>query len=398
MEVRRRACAGLELYPILLVLHVLVPPLSPLCRFPQVHVDVGRGIAKCFSRAGEDSSFKYAEVSTSVQAAMAPDVTSVVLEGEAVAVDRNTGSILPFSAVASLSRGEKRRGAAGSATASPAPDGETSADTSVCLFVFDVLALNGKSVFQVRVWHCLSMFRRFNKVALLLLYSVQESLQARKALLQRSLVLIPGKYELARSTDLVISKDGLVTVTSTYVDDVRYIPIEELGREVGALMTAAVEGKCEGLMVKTLSGDGSVYLPGSRTKAWLKLKSDYEGMAGGDAMDVVPIGGYAYPHSVLRFEYFVNFKCISFSPFHCVSVVLLCRWRGKGKRKGLIGSFLVATYDPNSGKFSSLTKLGTGFTEADLETLSTCLDTVEGKPEDVTSTVVPDVWFKPAVV
>ncbi len=67
----------------------------------------------------------------------------------------------------------------------------------------------------------------------------------------------------------------------------------ELSAVLTAAMTDAARGDCEGLMFKTLEGAGSTYVPGSRTRAWLKLKNDYAGMPGGDTLDVVPIGGCA---------------------------------------------------------------------------------------------------------
>ena len=62
----------------------------------------------------------------------------------------------------------------------------------------------------------------------------------------------------------------------------------ELEAALLQLVQLATDGGCEGFMVKGLSGS---YQPGSRTKAWMKLKKDYAGMAGGDTLDVVPIGG-----------------------------------------------------------------------------------------------------------
>ena len=42
--------------------------------------------------------------------------------------------------------------------------------------------------------------------------------------------------------------------------------------------------------------------------------------------------------------------------------------RGKGKRTGVFGSFLLAVYDPINDQYQSITKIETGFSEEDLET------------------------------
>ena len=55
---------------------------------------------------------------------------------------------------------------------------------------------------------------------------------------------------------------------------------------------------------------------------------------------------------------------------------------------------------PRRKVYPSVTKIGTGFTDADLERLPKLLKQYEShvKPPDVESKLVPDVWYRPKVV
>jgi len=110
----------------------------------------------------------------------------------------------------------------------------------------------------------------------------------------------------------------------------------------------------EGLIAKSLSED-SVYRAGVRGWLWIKWK---------DTFDLVVIGGFY----------------------------------GKGRRSGGYGSLLCAAY--NRGKFETVTKLGTGFTDKDLAGFKRIFERVSEKPKNVIvhKQMKPDVWFKPKVV
>jgi len=82
-------------------------------------------------------------------------------------------------------------------------------------------------------------------------------------------------------------------------------------------------------------------------------------------------------------------------------LVVVGGYYGKGKRTSVYGAFLLACYDPDSEKFQTVCKLGTGFSEealkSNMETLkelemSKCRSDVDG------GGAKPDVWFEPKVV
>ncbi|SPO37342.1 probable CDC9 - DNA ligase I [Pseudozyma flocculosa] len=136
--------------------------------------------------------------------------------------------------------------------------------------------------------------------------------------------------------------------------------------EISTFLENSVKEGCEGLMVKMLDGPDSTYEPSRRSMNWLKLKKDY--LSGtGDSLDLVVIGGYY----------------------------------GKGKRTNVYGAFLLACYDADSESYQSICKIGTGFTEADLDAHYTTLKALEITSKkgyyDV-GDAKPDVYFDAKVV
>ena len=126
----------------------------------------------------------------------------------------------------------------------------------------------------------------------------------------------------------------------------------------------AIGARCEGMMAKSIS-DESIYRAGSRGFLWIKYKKDYHANLT-DSFDLVVVGAFY----------------------------------GMGKRAGRYGALLMASYDPETERYGTVCKLGTGFDDAFLDNMPNLLDKykVASKPASVDAKMIPDVWFDPAVV
>ncbi len=144
----------------------------------------------------------------------------------------------------------------------------------------------------------------------------------------------------------------------------RNIPMCIVYDEAGVEETLenSINAGCEGLMLKMPDGP---YQAGSRGSYWLKLKREYRNELG-DSLDLVVIGAFF----------------------------------GKGRRTGRYGTLLLATYDDGRDAFPSICKVGTGFTDEDLDRLYQILSarvTLKKNPR-IESEMEADVWFEPELV
>ncbi|RNJ75596.1 MAG: ATP-dependent DNA ligase [Nitrosopumilus sp. B06] len=132
--------------------------------------------------------------------------------------------------------------------------------------------------------------------------------------------------------------------------------------EVQDFMEDSINAGSEGLMLKRLD---SQYQAGARGSNWLKLKREYQNELG-DSLDLVVIGGFF----------------------------------GRGRRTGSYGTLLLATYDVDENIFTSICKVGTGFSDESLDQLYQILKpkVVIKKNPRVRSEMEPDVWFEPELV
>ena len=84
-----------------------------------------------------------------------------------------------------------------------------------------------------------------------------------------------------------------------------------------------------------------------------------------------------------------------------LDLVVVGAYHGKGKRTSVYGAFLLACYDPDSEKFQTICKIGTGFSEELLSTLYaqlSPLETAHARSDIEIGGAKPDVWFEPRVV
>ena len=126
----------------------------------------------------------------------------------------------------------------------------------------------------------------------------------------------------------------------------------------------AIESGCEGIMAKDIR-EKTQYQAGNRGFLWIKHKFDYS-EAFADNYDFVVVGGFY----------------------------------GKGRRKGTLGTILMAAYNTEEGVFETVCKLGSGFSDEDLAKITEELLAikVDSQPKDVISNLKPDVWVQPIKV
>ncbi|HUL24348.1 MAG TPA: ATP-dependent DNA ligase [Streptosporangiaceae bacterium] len=131
-----------------------------------------------------------------------------------------------------------------------------------------------------------------------------------------------------------------------------------------AAFEQAITDGCEGLVCKSVS-PAAHYQAGARGWLWIKLKRDYRTELS-DTVDLVVVGAFA----------------------------------GRGRRAGVYGALLLAAYDPAAEVYRTVTKCGTGFSDADLATLPGRLAPLArpDRPARVDARQQPDVWFEPGLV
>jgi len=120
----------------------------------------------------------------------------------------------------------------------------------------------------------------------------------------------------------------------------------------------------EGIIAKSIKED-AVYQAGNRGFLWIKMKG-LEGRKLKDSVDVVLIGA-----------------------FH-----------GRGRRKGVYGTYIGAVYDPLTDKFEAFTRIASGWTDEIMEFLKKEMEQheVDKKPKNISCKDIPDQWFLPKVV
>ncbi|PHT33792.1 DNA ligase 1 [Capsicum baccatum] len=256
------------------------------------------GSVEIYSRNAERNTGKFPDVVAAISRLKKSSAASFVLDCELVAYDREKQKILPFQVLSTRARKNVVI---------------SEIKVNVCIYAFDILYLNGQPL-------------------------LQEQLNVRREHLYKSFEEEPGYFQFATA----VASNDLEEITK-FLED-------------------AVNGSCEGLIIKTLTRDAT-YEPSKRSNNWLKLKKDYMESIG-DSLDLVPIAA-----------------------FH-----------GRGKRTGVYGAFLLACYDNNNEEYQSICKIGTGFSEAMLEERSASLRSkVIPKPKSYYrygETINPDVWFE----
>ena len=174
----------------------------------QAHL-AGKGF-HLFSRRLENITEQFPDVAENLRSSIRAKES--IIEGECVAVDPNTGDLLPFQVV-SQRRGRKYE------------ISKMADEVPVTAFLFDILYLNGRDLTQLSY------------------------LDRRKELVE-----------------VVKTSERVFIAQQTIVND---------GRRLEQLMNEAVAAGCEGLVVKSISQQ-SVYQAGARGWNWIKYKRSYK--------------------------------------------------------------------------------------------------------------------------
>tara|TARA_B110000014_G_scaffold150682_1_gene105187 strand:- start:1599 stop:3311 length:1713 start_codon:yes stop_codon:yes gene_type:complete len=132
--------------------------------------------------------------------------------------------------------------------------------------------------------------------------------------------------------------------------------------DISDVLENSINSGCEGLMLKVLDAN---YRAGSRGSNWLKLKREYQNELG-DSLDLVVVGAFF----------------------------------GRGRRTGKYGTLLLSTYNSEDDSFPTICKVGTGFTDENLDQLFQILSNkvILKKNPRVESNIESDIWFEPELV
>lgn len=174
----------------------------------QAHLD-GRKV-HLFSRRLENITDQFPDIAQNLRGSI--DANEAIIEGECVAVDPNTGDMLPFQVIS------QRRGRKYELT-------RVTEEIPVTAFLFDILYLNGRDLTRLPY------------------------LERRKELLG---IVKPSEHVSLANQTVVRNPEKLEQ-----------------------LMEEAVAAGCEGLVVKSIS-EQSVYQAGARGWLWIKYKRSYK--------------------------------------------------------------------------------------------------------------------------
>jgi DNA ligase-1 len=168
------------------------------------------------------------------------------------------------------------------------------------------------------------------------------------------LTSLPYEQRLDIVSELIRGSEALIPAPLTRTDSAEVLTRELLDN---------ISRGLEGVVAKRLD---SPYQAGARNFNWVKLKRNTSGQLN-DTIDVVLLGYY----------------------------------RGKGRRADFgAGALLAGVYDGERDEFATITKIGTGLSDAgwrEMHGRATALE-VDHRPARVNSILVPDVWLRPEIV
>lgn len=326
----------------------------------QVHCD-SNGKVSIFSRHLELMTDKYPDLVALMPKVRGDGAQSFVMEGEVVAVDKQTGELKPFQILTNRARKDV---AIGSIT------------VNVCLFAFDLMYLNGQPLLD----------RPFRE---------------RRSLLRSLFIEVPQQFTWVKSIDATSADSETVleffkSATDTKCEGIMVkildnLPNPSLDKEVFEEAVEDIEEAKSESLVLPIKGKGrkgrktvgngeeekpktrrkpllATYEPDKRLDSWLKVKKDYSSTF--DSLDLIPIAG----------------------------------WHGQGRKAAWWSPILLAVRDPESGQLQAVCKCISGFTDAFYKANKEFYsedgpNVLPSKPGYVEYTAGnPDVWFEPQEV
>ncbi|KAM0492567.1 hypothetical protein D7B24_000881 [Verticillium nonalfalfae] len=323
----------------------------------QIHCDV-KGKVSIFSRHLELMTDKYPDLVALMPQIRGEGVDSFVMEGEVVAIDRQTGDVKNFQALTNRARKDVAIG---------------SIQVDVCMYSFDLMYLNGEPLLD----------RPFRE---------------RRELLRSMFIEVPHQFTWVKSLDATsqdsdavldffksatdVKCEGIMVKILDNLTEIPYqggevdAPVDEM-EEPQTPSKRKVTGKTaeNGAKKKTRRKPLlATYEPDKRLDSWLKVKKDYN--ASFDTIDMVPVAG----------------------------------WHGQGRKAKWWSPILLAVRNEDSGSFEVVCKCISGFTDTFYKANREFYDDGSGgsgviqnirssKPAFIEySGPEPDVWFEPQEV
>ncbi|KAK7966844.1 uncharacterized protein PG986_001121 [Apiospora aurea] len=309
----------------------------------QVHCDEN-GNVSIFSRHLEVMTDKYPDLVDLVPKIRGEGVSSFIMEGEVVAVDRQNGELKNFQTLTNRARKDV---AIGEIT------------INVCLFAFDLMYLNGQPLLD----------RPFRE---------------RRELLKSLFIEIPHHFTWVKSID-ANSQDS---------------------ETVLEFFKSATESKCEGIMVKILDNLTDVPAPGvdaqdgaqedgsaasapptpSKSKSRTKGKGKEKGKASDAASEKKPFSRrkplLATYEPDKRLDSWLKVKKDYSASFDTLDLIPVAAWHGSGRKAKWWSPILMAVRNEETGTLEAVCKCMSGFTDTFYKANRKFYDDGSGEAED----------------
>lgn len=325
----------------------------------QVHCD-DNGKVSIFSRHLELMTDKYPDLVELVPKIRGEGVSSFIMEGEVVAVDRETGEMKNFQTLTNRARKDVDIG---------------SIKIDVCLFSFDLMFLNGQPLldrpFRERRELLRSLFTEIPHH-----FTWVKSLDATSNDSEAVLEFFKSATEIKCEGIMVKILDNLPAVPELEGPEKQEAPVPLTPKKTKGKGKAKTPAETEGGEKKAKSRRKpllATYEPDKRLDSWLKVKKDYNSSF--DTLDLIPIAA----------------------------------WHGQGRKAKWWSPILLAVRNEDSGTLEAVCKCMSGFTDAFYKANKEFYDDGDesGEPKNTRSQKPsfieysgpsPDVWFEPQEV